>query len=140
MLTPMERALEVYAVIHLGLMGLSHIIRHRAWAEFFIWLRGLGHAGVFAHGMLSLGFGSMILAFHWVWSGIPAVLSVVGVFYLIKTVQCFVFPAVALRSLNRVSVERSRVFAAPGVAFLGLAVVIAYGLTRNVGWGVGSGG
>jgi hypothetical protein len=30
MLTPIERALEVFAVIHLGLMGLSHIVQHRA--------------------------------------------------------------------------------------------------------------
>jgi hypothetical protein len=131
MLTPMERALEVFAVIHLGLMGLSHIVQHRAWAEFFILLRGRGYPGVFVHGFISLGFGSMILAFHRVWSGIPAVLTVVGVLYLVKAVQCFVFPAVSMRSLERrVSLERSWLFIAPGVAFLALAAVIAYGLAR----------
>ena len=131
MLTPMERALEVFAVIHLGLMGLSHIVQHRAWAELFIHLRARGHAGVFVHGFLSLGFGSMILAFHRVWSGIPAVLTIVGVLYLLKTLQCFVFPDVSLRSLNRVSLERSRVFMAPGAVFLGIAGVLAYGLAVN---------
>lgn len=64
-----ERSLEVYAVIHLTVMGLSRTIHHRAWAEFFILLRGAGRPGVFAHGFLSLAFGSMILAFHPVWSG-----------------------------------------------------------------------
>ena len=126
----MTRALEIFAIIHLGLMGLSHIVRHRAWAEFFIRLRGRGHAGVFVHGFLSLGFGSMILAFHRVWSGIPAVLSVVGVLYLLKTLQCFVFPEVSMRSLNRVTLERSRIFIAPGVMFLGIAGLLAYGLVR----------
>lgn len=133
MLTPMERALEIFVVIHLGLMGLSHVVRHRTWAEFFILLRGRGYSGVFVHGFISLGFGSMILAFHRVWAGIPAVVSVVGVLYLVKALQCFVFPAVSMRSLNRVTLERSRVFVAPGVLFLGLAGVIGYGLvSRNV--------
>jgi hypothetical protein len=124
----MERALEIFVVIHLGLMGLSHVVQHRAWAEFFILLRDRGCSGVFVHGFISLGFGSMILAFHRVWSGIPAVVTIVGVLYLVKSLQCFVFPAVSLRSLNRVSLDRSYVFAAPGVVFLGLAGLIGYGL------------
>lgn len=82
------------------------------------------------HGFISLGFGSMILAFHRVWSGIPAVLTVVGVLYLVKTLQCFVSPAVPLRSLQRVTLERSRMFMAPGVAFVALALFVAYGLAR----------
>ena len=126
-LTPMERGLEVFAMIHLGSIGLSHVIQHRAWAEFFVWLRGHGHAGVFVHGFLSLAFGSMIVAFHPVWSGLPMVLSIVGVLYLVKAAQCFLLPGVSLRSLDRVSVDRSRVFMAPGVAFLGIAVVVAVG-------------
>ena len=126
----MERSLELFAVIHLTVMGLSHVLQHRVWAEFFIWLRGKGHAGVFVHGFLSLGFGSMILAFHQVWSGIPMVLSIVGVFYLLKTLHCFLLPAAALRSLERVSLERSRVFIAPGILFLGLAAILTYGLAR----------
>lgn len=130
-LTPMEHALEIFAIIHLGLMGLSHVVQHRAWAEFFILLRGKGYAGVFVHGFLSLAFGSMILAFHRVWSGIPAVLSVVGVLYLLKTLQCFVFPEVSMRSLARVSTERSKIFIAPGIAFLAIAATLAFGLLRS---------
>ena len=130
-LTPMEHALEIFAIIHLGLMGLSHIVQHRAWAEFFILLRGRGYAGVFVHGFLSLAFGSMILAFHRVWWGIPAVLSVVGVLYLLKTLQCFVFPGISMRTLARVSPARSRMFVAPGVAFLAVAATLTYGLLRG---------
>ena len=122
----MTRALQIFALIHLTLMGLSHILQHRAWAEFFVRLRARGHAGVFVHGFLSLGFGSMILAFHDVRTGLAAVLTVVGVLYLLKTVQCFVFPALSMRSLELASVERSKVFIAPGVMFLALAATIGY--------------
>ena len=65
----MERALEVFAVVQLTVIGLSHILQRRAWAEFFIWLRPHGRSAVFANGFLSLAMGSMNLAFHRVWSG-----------------------------------------------------------------------
>ena len=127
----MTRALEIFAVIQLTLVGLSHVVQHRAWAEFFIRLRRPGYAGVFVHGFLSLGFGAMILAFHRVWSGMPLVLTIVGVLYLMKTAQCFLLPEVSLRSLNRVTLERSRVFIGVGVVFLLIAIATTIGLVRN---------
>ena len=130
-LTPLERGLEIFAVIHLGLMGLSHVLQHRAWAEFFILLRGKGYAGAFVHGFLSLGFGAMIIGFHRVWWGLPMVLTVVGVLYLLKTAQVFLMPAVSMRSLNRVSMEGSRVFIGAGVMFLIVASLMLLSLARN---------
>jgi len=130
-LTPLERGLEIFAVIHLGLMGLSHVLQHRAWAEFFILLRGKGYAGAFVHGFLSLGFGAMIIGFHRVWWGLPMVLTIVGVLYLLKTAQVFLMPAVSMRSLNRVSMEGSRVFIGAGVMFLIVASLMLLSLARN---------
>jgi hypothetical protein len=127
-ITPLERGVEIFAVIHLGLMGVSHVVQHRAWAEFFILLRGKGYAGVFVHGFLSLGFAAMILGFHRVWSGIPMVLTILGVLYLVKSVQCFLLPEVSMRSLNRVTLERSRMFVGAGVMFLVVAGVVVIGL------------
>ena len=129
--TPLERGLEIFAVIHLGLVGLSHVVHHRAWAEFFILLRGRGYAGVFIHGFLSLGFAAMILGFHPVWSGLPAMLSVAGALYLWKTLQCFLLPEVSMRSLNRVTLDGSGVFVGAGLAFLAVASVLTYGLVRG---------
>ena len=126
----MTRALAIFAIVQLTIVGLSHILRHRAWAEFFIQLRVLGFGGVFLHGLLTLAFGTMIFAFHRVWSGMPLVLSLVGVLYLAKAAQCFLLPALSLRSLNRVTVERSRVFIGVGVAFLLIAGVTTAALIR----------
>jgi len=126
------RGLEIFALIHLGLMGLSHVLQHRAWAEFFIRLRDMGYGGVFVHGFLSLGFGSMILAFHRVWSGAPMVLTICGVLYLVKTLQCFLLPELSMRSLNRVTVEGSRVFIGAGVMLLTFAGSALVALMR---WG-----
>jgi hypothetical protein len=127
----MERAIEILAVIQLTVIGLSHIVHHRAWAEFFIWLRGKGDPGVFANGFLSLTAGSLIFSFHRVWSGIPLVLTVFGILNILKAANCFLFPARAMRSMERVSLERSREFVAAGAMSLAIAAVLAYGLVRG---------
>lgn len=127
-LTALERAVEIFAVIHLGLMGLSHVFNHRGWAEFFIRLRGRGYPGVFVHGFIALSFGAVIVAFHRVWSGRPMVLSIVGVLYLVKAFQCFVLPGLSLRALKRVTLERSPMFIGAGVMFLFVAGVTVMSL------------
>jgi hypothetical protein len=124
----MERAVEVFAVIQLVIIGVSHVVFHREWARFFIWLRERGLTGAFANGFTSLAFGSVVVAFHPVWSGIPLVLTVFGVLNLVKAAVCFLFPEVALRSMQRVSLERSREFVVAGVVSLVVATVTAYGL------------
>jgi hypothetical protein len=127
----MERAIEILVVIQLTIIGLSHIAHHRAWAEFYIWLRGKGETGVFANGFLSLIAGSLIVAFHPVWSGIPLVLTAFGILNLLKAATCFLFPALAMRSMERVSLERSREFVAAGIVSLAIVAVVGYGLVRG---------
>jgi hypothetical protein len=127
----MERGLEIFVAVQLVVIGLSHIVHHRAWAEFFIWLRAKGHAGAFANGFLSLAMGSMIIAFHRVWSGIPLVLTIFGILNLIKAAQCFLLPELSMKSMNRVSLERSREFVAAGVVAIVLAGVVALGFVRS---------
>ena len=124
----MERAVEVFAVIQLAIIGVSHVVFHREWARFFIWLRERGPTGAFANGFTSLAFGSIVVAFHPVWSGIPLVLTVFGMLNLVKAAVCFLFPERALRSMRRVSLERSREFVVAGVVALVVATVTAYGL------------
>lgn len=127
----MERALETFAAIQFVLVGLSHILQRHAWVDFFVWLRERGRAGVFVHGFLSLGFGSMIVAFHNVWSGLTSLLTVVGYMYLVKAALCFLLPATQMRTLGRVSHERSWELAAAGGAYVVLGAILSYVLWRG---------
>jgi hypothetical protein len=95
----MERGTELFAAIHWLVMGVSHLAHPRVWADFFALLRAKGHAGVFVNGMLSMGFGSVIVAFHNVWEGLPVILTVLGWAHVLKGSLCLVFPQVGLRSL-----------------------------------------
>lgn len=124
----LQTGVEIFAVIHLATMGLSHILAHRAWAEFFILLREKGHAGVFLVGLLSLGFGSIIAAFHPVWSGVSLVLTLFGWANVLKGLVYLSFPSFSLEKLHLVSLERSKMFIVPGVGLLALAAVVLWGL------------
>ena len=124
----MERSVEVLAIILLGVFGLSHILQPRAWAEFFILIRGMGEPGAFVDGFLNLPLGAVIVAFHNTWSGIPVVLTLVGWGLLLKSMIRFCAPKQGLRMLAMVSLERSWGFQVAGAGLVALAGLLAYGV------------
>lgn len=124
----MERSVEVLSLILFGVIGLSHIVQHRTWAEFFIFLRSKGEVAAFVDGLINLPLAAIIVGFHNTWSGIPVVLTLVGWALLIKSVIRFCLPKLALRMMSRVSVERSWEFQIAGAGLVGLAITLGYGL------------
>ena len=124
----MERSVEILAIILFGVLGLSHILQPKAWAEFFILLRNNGEAGAFVDGFLNLALAAIIIGFHNTWSGIPAVLTLVGWCLLIKSLIRFCAPKLALRMMARVSIERSWEFQVAGAGLVVLAGLVGYGI------------
>ena len=94
--------------------------------DFLAFLRERGEAGVFALALLNLILGSIIVAFHNVWSGIPLVLTLVGWANVVKALIYFAFPAFALRKLQFVSQERVNMIVVAGILFLLLAALLGY--------------
>ena len=126
----MERAVAIFAIVHLSIMGISHITAPRVWIDFFVKLREQGPRGVFVVGFMSLGFGSIIVAFHQVWSGWPLVLTLLGWAQVIKAGIYFIWPAFGLKKLERVSPERPRDFIIAGVGLLVIAALVAVPLVQ----------
>jgi hypothetical protein len=126
-----ERSVEIFACVQFLVIGLSHLFQPRAWIEFFIMLRDKGHAGAFANGFLSLVFGSIIVGFHNVWSGLPLVLTLIGWAQIVKALVSFVAPQFAMRGLQRPSFDRAWEFQAGGVIFLLLSGLMAYVVVRS---------
>ena len=122
----MEKAIELFAAVNFLVTGLSHVLQPRSWVEFFVWLRSKGHSGVFVNGLLSLGFGSIVVAFHNVWSGLPMVLTIVGWAHVAKALLIFAAPQFGMRSLERVSPERANEFVAAGGVLLALSALMWY--------------
>ncbi len=124
----MERAVAVFATINFLVIGLSHIFQHRAWAAFFVRVQEMGRPGAFVSGFLSLATGSLIVSFHNVWHGLSAVLTATAWAMVAKGAIVFVFPEIGLRSMARVRLDNSRLFVLPGVAFVIVALIVAFTL------------
>lgn len=124
----MELSIQKIAVISFFVIGMSHIVQARAWAEFFIMLRRKGVTGVFIIGLLHLPIGALIVSFHNVWAGIPMLLTIIGWGNVLKSFVYFTFPTHGLRMLSRVSVERSWEFVVAGVVSVMFSGLLMFSL------------
>ena len=123
-----EDAIEGLAAVNFAVTGASHLLQPQAWVEFFTKLRGYGRPAVFFIAFLALGYGSLIVAFHPVWTGVPAALTVFGWAQGAKGAGYFLCPGYALGKLAVVTAERGWMFRLWGVAFLVFAALLAWGL------------
>lgn len=122
------RAVEVFAGINLIVVGVSHALQPKAWSAFFALLHSKGAPGSFLNGFLSLGMGSIIVAFHSVWSGPPMVLTIYGCALVAKGAFALAFPAQGLRSMERGIEMPQRKWVIAGVLLILLgAAVLAFG-------------
>jgi hypothetical protein len=112
-------------------IALSHLVRPRSWSEFFVKLREKDEVASFFVAFLHLPMGALIVAFHNKWSGLAAVLTLIGWAWVLKGLIYFMFPRFGLRMLSRVSVERYWEFMIPGsllLIYAGALGVSAFGL------------
>ena len=130
----METAIQILAVIQFTIVGLSHLFQPKPWAEFFIRLREQGTTGVFVVAFLSLWFGSIVVAFHNVWSGIPMALTLIGWAQVLKGFIYFCFPEFGLRRISYVERDRAHLYRVAGVLLLVLAALLGYELLKTSGF------
>ena len=122
----MEAGIERLAMVAFFVTGLSHVIRPRVWAQFFIELRDKGEIGSFTLAFIHFPLGALVVAFHNVFHGVPLVLTLIGYSLVLKSAIYFVFPAVGVWSLRRVSLERSWEFVVAGIFSIILSGVLLY--------------
>ena len=121
-----ERFVEVFVFLNFLVIGVSHITQARAWDEFFALLRSKGRAGVIFNGMLALTFGSIVVAGHNVWSGLPIVVTLVGWAQVLKGVLHLTVPGIGERSMRMAETNALNKFRIGGAALLLVNVPIAW--------------
>lgn len=127
----MELAVTRLAVICFFVVGVSHIVQPRAWAQFFMDMHAKGKAGSLLNALLHFPLGLIVVSFHNVWSGLPVVLTLIGWGLVLKSFIYFVFPGYGLRMLAQVSMERSRGFIVAGLFSVGISGLLVFSLWRR---------
>jgi uncharacterized protein YjeT (DUF2065 family) len=128
----MELAIQKLVALCCFVIGLSHIVQPRAWAELFISWREKGTVGVFYTALLHFVFGAIIVAFHNVWRGIPMIVTLLGWGWTIKGLLYLTYPKHGMKMLNRVSVERAWEFVVAGAGLVAVGAVITYSLAGGL--------
>ena len=121
-----QESIQLFVAIQSTVMGVSHAVQPRAWVDYFIWLRSKGNNGVFVNGFLTLWFGTIIVAFHNVWSGPEMVITLLGWGQVIKATIAFTIPSLSMRGFKHVSHERSHEYVIAGIFLLAISGVCWY--------------
>jgi len=127
----MEVAVTKLAIITFFIIGVSHIVQSRGWVRFFMNLHSKGEVGSFLNALLHLPLGVLIVAFHNVWHGLPLVLTLIGWGLVLKSFIYFVFPQRGLKTMARVSMEKSWEFVVAGVFSIGISGFLMFLLLRT---------
>src|SRR5690349_8140494 len=125
LMTPQESVQFLVAIQSL-VIAVSHMVQPKAWVDYFVWLRGLGRTGIFLNGFLTLWFGTIIVAFHNVWSGPEVVITLLGWGQVIKAAVAFIAPSISMKGFERVSHERRHEFVIAGAVLLAISGVCWY--------------
>jgi hypothetical protein len=122
-----EASVEMLAALCFFVTGVSHVAQPRAWAEFFIEMRGRGVVGSFQNALLHFPLGAIIVSLHNVWTGLPLILTLIGWGLVFKSLLYFTLPKYGLKKgLGMVSVEKSSGFVVAGVFAIALGGLFAY--------------
>jgi uncharacterized protein YjeT (DUF2065 family) len=121
----MEDKILFLAVICFAVIGVSHLLQPNAWIRFFKLLISHDHSGAFVNGFITLPLGSLIVVFHNVWSGYEILLTIIGWGYIIKSIICFCFPAISLKSMKRAEKNNSGEFRIAGVFLIVIAATLS---------------
>jgi len=97
-----------------------------AWVELFACLHAKGRAGVFVEGFACLGLGAFIAAFHPIWSGLPAILTVVGALQIVKGLLRLTVPQLGLRIYAQATADRAWTFRVAGIFSMSLGALFGY--------------
>jgi hypothetical protein len=117
----LEQATQIFAAIGFLVIGLSHLGQPKAWVAFYQALAARGAPGAFLEGFLLLTFGALIAAFHNVWEWPAVVLTLIGWSQVLKGGVRFVAPQVALRAMQRMTLQRAWYFRVGGAFALVLS-------------------
>lgn len=129
----MENIVQIVVVINFIVIGLSMAFRPNLWVEWVNSIREKGIAAILSLGMISLFLGSLIVSLHWVWTGFPMLITIIGVIMVLDSCFILTMPKLALNILNALSTKLSCFIALKGGVLVIIGVLLLYKLEVATG-------
>lgn len=124
------QSIEIFTGLNLLVIGLSHTLRPKAWVHFFEFLSSKGEVGNFFNAMISLGMGTIIVAFHWDWNGAMMIVTIYGLLLTLKGSLYLIVPEFGLKSISGKQVKRRNFISIGIIMSLVGAFILIYNLMQ----------
>ncbi len=98
----MEPAIEFITGVTLLFIGISFIFRQKEWIMLFEHMEKKGSRTALSLGILNTVAGSFILGFHWVWQGIAAITTILGLLFIVRGFVCLTYPGIIIAKFRMV--------------------------------------
>jgi uncharacterized protein YjeT (DUF2065 family) len=121
---PTQRAIDIFAFLNFAIVGLSLLLRPRAWAQYFAWMRREGEGGAVIYGLFCVLWGSLILSFHREWQGLLVILPLFGSLQVLEGIVFLLSPATGLRMMALFNENALGLFRLLGLIAVALAAFI----------------
>ncbi|AXT18485.1 hypothetical protein D7030_07465 [Flavobacteriaceae bacterium AU392] len=125
------QSIELFVAINLSIIGLSHFLQPKIWVDFFTYLHSKQNVGNIINALIALGMGSIILAFHFIWSWPRILITLYGLSQVVKALLYLTFPSVGIKSMSRVTMEKAHKFKWAGLLMFLLSSSIFYNLIQT---------
>ena len=124
------QSIQFFVSINFFVIGLSHFLQPKIWIEFFQYLYKKGNVGNIFNAMLTLGMGSIILSFHFIWTWPMILVTLYGLSQLIKGLIYLIFPSLGLKSIGKVN-SKTRKFKWAGLLMFVSSILLIIALFND---------
>jgi len=130
----MELAIEFAVGVSYLVIGLSCFLHTQVWLEWMESIRKKGRQKSIVLGMVGLMLSSFIVGFHPVWSGLPALVTILGVMGMLEGSLYLLFPNALLSVVRFFAPARASLFRGISLVIVLLSILILYGWWQQVGY------
>ncbi|MBD0367049.1 MAG: hypothetical protein ICV53_13225 [Flavisolibacter sp.] len=124
-------SIELFTAINFFVIGLSHLLQPKSWVAFFVYLHAKKDVGNIINALLSLGVGSLILSFHFLWHWPKILITIYGVLSVMKGLLYLLVPSIGISNIAKVTAETANRFRWAGMVMFVFSLVIIYELIKE---------
>lgn len=124
----MITSVEVMVGLIFVVLGISIMLRPAIWGALITRMaQSQDHSTILAAGSINLALGAFIVSFHWVWSGLSAIITLIGVLLLLRAAFLMYYPAKAKTMIVKMQPQMSPLLNFSGIIciILGLLALLA---------------
>lgn len=120
----MNQPIELIIGITFFILGLSLLFHQRKWTALINDILAKGPSAILMIGAADVLMGSFIISFHWVWSGLSTITTIVGALFLLRGTVRLLCPKMVVKRLKSMMRHATKTLWISGLTVIVLSWII----------------